>query len=201
MTEVADDPRAGVVRAFTEATGLNATGLRQRGRDRATATFELIVDGQTVVPIGTIKQFWNYAEFVQAIIVALGRGLPPIKAADWHNHVQAMIVHVAAVEEVEDEPFHVALAEWLSVYAQRASTDAEAARQREPYRDDGALYVHATALAGWLRRSEGEQVTRAEVLRGLRQLGAERVTVMVGSRAGRGSRSYYRVGFDALDQT
>ncbi len=201
MTAATATPRDRVLAAFAEATGLNATGLRQRGRDRSTATFELLVDGTTTVPVGTIKQFWSYAEFTQSVIVTLGRGLKVIKAADWHNHVQAMVVHVAAVEEVEDEPFHVALAEYLHAYARRASTDREGATANcEPYRDGDDLYVHATTLTSWLRRDRGEQVVRGEVLRGLRQLGAQRTKVDAGTGARRTSISYYRLPLDLLSK-
>jgi hypothetical protein len=211
VSNVADNAPAAALATFLKETGLNVTGLRQRGTDRNTATFELVVDGDQAVPVGTIDHFWNYDKFCQACIVHTQRApLVPdpenpmkpkrIKQGDWKFYVLMLIQHVAAVEAVEDERFEAGLIDWLDRYGKRASTDRDGALgSRDPFRDEDSLYVHAGAMAGWLRRSEGEQVTRTEVLRGLRAIGGERAKFNHGQGSRRTTVSYYRIDLTIMD--
>lgn len=166
---------------FAHYTGIEGLiRLVQRGRDPLTARFVFEMSDGARVRVGSIDKLWSQAEIGKSLAVAIGRVPLPVKTSEWRQLVAVLVRHATDIEEAPDQALADRLLDWLDQYITgAATTDRDGAVQRrEPFVEDGDLWVHAGHLARWVRREYSEQVSDVDVRGALADLGfaAARVT-------------------------
>lgn len=173
----------------------------QHGEDPATVRYTFHFSGGREVRVPSAAVLFSQAQLNQLFAVVLRRTMTPCKASEWRERVGVLIEHGVEVVEQPGEKFTDTVAEWISTYADRASTDpAGAAALRAPFHENGALHVAATELAKYVRREYSEQVKLPELREALCDLGYERVAIHYRPKSGtRSTVSYYRLTVEASD--
>jgi hypothetical protein len=205
---VNDELRTEVTDAFCTLTGLpDIDHVAQRGRDPATARFTLHLTDGARVPVGTIETLWSQAKLAKVMAVITGRIVKPCKPTDWRNAIGALIMHATEVHETPEELLDARARDWLAQYlAGAATTDRDgAAGRREPFTDNGDIWVHADHFARWLRREYSEQVPVADVRLAPTEISfvADRVQYNSsgsGKERRRTTARYYRAPADVLER-
>lgn len=189
------DKRVITLAAFGELTGLTGIDrLVQRGRDPITARFTLeFTDGRSV-RVGTIETLRSQTKLESVLMVAIDRGIAPVKAADWRSAIGALILHCKDVEETVGESFEETVREWLVAYTMRATKDrAGAVPTGSPFTEDGDLYISVAKFRVFIEREYGHPVKMHELWAALGDLGLGRETLNYLKPGGkRSSASYYR---------
>lgn len=199
--------RAEVTDNFCELTGLpDIDRLVQRGRDPVTARFTMHLADGTRVTVGTIETLWSQARLAKVMAVTTGRMVKACKPADWRNAIGALIMHATDVEEAPEEAFSERALDWLEQYLRGAATaDRDGAvERREPFTDNGDIWVHVEHFARWLRREYSEQVAASDLRLALVDVGftADRVqynAAGAGKTRKRTTARYFRIAGRDLD--
>lgn len=197
--ETRPDPDA-TVAAFSRVVGGPAVKeFVQDGRDPATARFTLVMANGDQVRLGRGDVLLNQDRFRTAFAVVTGHVLTKVKPPRWDSAVQALL-KVRQVRESEDDTPEGTVADWLSRYLYerlppRPGEEAkdEACRTKEPFSEEGFVYVFAASFAAFVRQALRHNLPDHEVKDMLRQAGFERSTVHYLKEDGAAStRSYYR---------
>lgn len=205
MTDEPDlEARAETLEHFCTVTGLEPIArFTQRGLDRSVARFAVeFADGETVI-LGSIDVLWSQAEMTKTMLVAKGTALARVKPIDWQRLIAAIFADCIDVDAAYGESFADNVADWITRYAQTATSaidgDRDAAASRGlPFIEQNRLHVYAADLAKYIRREYSEQVKMNDLRLALSDLHYERVNVHYTARAtGRRSTvSYYAGGTD-----
>lgn len=193
-------PRQQVLEAFGDLTKLpDIKRLLQRGRDPDTARFTLELQDGRNITIGNAETLFSRTRFTRLTAVTLGQVLPPIKPSDWHDAIGALIAHATDVHETPDEELAARLTDWLEQYLRGAATSDRdnAAAAREPFLDNGHVYVHAEHLATWITSRYRERIKASDLRAALsdNDYQPQRVDYTISRRGNQRTRStarYYR---------
>jgi hypothetical protein len=161
----------------------------------------MVLDTGTVVPIGPPRTLLSPDDFREALMTTTRHVLPMVKRKDWLPAVQALL-KVAKVSVAEDDTRHGQVIEWLTVYLrERLTSDkAEAVARREPFEEDGHIYVYAASFTTFVNRQLGRRITDPDVKGYLRAAGftTKTVTYRPAESETNTSRSYYHAPKEVL---
>lgn len=196
--EASPDPDA-TIAAFNKVVGgPPVKEFVQDGRDPGTARFMLVMANGDPVRLGRVDGLLSQDRFRGSFLVVTGHVLTKVKAQRWDSAVQALF-KVRQVREAEDDTPEGAATDWLGRYLYerlppRPGEDAkdEACRTKEPFEEEGQVYVYAESFVGFARQALRVNLRPEEIREMLRAAGFERRTVHYQREGGSlSTRSYY----------
>lgn len=194
--------RAATLTDLRQQLGVPVEGLRQVGRDPATARFTLQLQDGSDIRLGGIPILWSQVELGKVLAVACGVVPASCKANQWRDLMAAAFVFVVDVEEHDDLSFETVLLERLQTYVQStASASRDAALDEElPFRVDGEVGVKADKVAAHIRREYSDTVDSTRLREGLATIGFQRRTLHFKRPDGkRSTKSYYVAPAELLE--
>lgn len=172
--------------------------LVQYGTDPEDARFVFVLADGGEINVGAYANLRETRRLDQRIGPSTGFVMQKIKEDErWISALTALLRCASVREEAEDKA-----REWAKRYVddRLGATKTEAAREGEPFEDDGWVYLKAAALARYARGVARERVAQADMAPLLRRAGFEQQTVHYDTTEGkRSTASYWRIGKDDLE--
>lgn len=147
-------------------------------------SWELVIDGEERVHIGSIESVRDCRRFTNAMAKVLKREFPDLNRVRW-KAISGLVLAISEDVEFGEESIHggEAPSQWLAGYlaTYKPTDDPEIALvEKVPYVDDvGRVYVTLAHFRRWLFMSEREDWNRTQLARLLRSHGWERRTIGV----------------------
>lgn len=203
MADMAESPNGVIdtsraISLFNEIIGGGREGapvikeLVQYGTDPDDARFVFVLADGREVNVGPYANLRQTRRLDERIGPSTGFVMNKIKENErWISALTALLRCAQIREEGEDKT-----KEWVKRYTddRLVATRGEAAREGEPFEEDGFVHVKAAQLARYVRSVMRERVGQADLAPMLRKAGFEQETIHYDTKqGGRSTASYWKI--------
>lgn len=163
-----------------ETLGIKLAGVKQYGRESASARIALILADGREVPAGTIRQLIdNPGVLTAAIAAATGVTLPATSKGQWRK-IGGAVIEVAEVDDLPEGSVSRRVAGDLADYLERNGINGEDDRDfalaaKKPWRDsNGVIWFPLRRFERWCGMHCASRYEPGERLAALRSMGAKK---------------------------
>jgi hypothetical protein len=198
---VADPSRA--ISLFNEIIGSSREGapvikeIVQYGTEPDDARFVFVLADGKEINVGPYSNLRQTRRLDERIAPATGFVMNPIKEDQrWISALTALLRIAQVREEVEDKT-----KDWVKRYTddRLGASRQEAAREGEPFEEEGGVFVKSGPLARYVKMVMRERIAQADLAPLLRRAGFEQRTIHYDTKDGnRSTASYWRIAKEEL---